>query len=63
MDRAQLPEGIEPKVGVRLKLSTVEGNVRSVSVTDVTEDAVTVDGNHSLAGKTLNFEIHLERVF
>jgi len=50
-------EGIpDIKVGMRLHAQTQEG-VRTVTVTGVTDDMVTIDGNHPLAGKVLNFDI------
>ena len=44
------------KVGMRLHAQTGEG-VRTVTVTAVTDDTVTIDGNHPLAGKNLSFDI------
>jgi len=47
--------GQEVKPGMRF--STNQGGV--VTVTDVKEDAVTVDGNHPLAGVELNFAVEI----
>ena len=43
-------------VGMRLHAQTEEGP-RPVTVTHIAGDMVTLDGNHPLAGKNLNFEI------
>ena len=43
-------------VGMRLHAQTGQGP-RPVTVTAVTGDMVTIDGNHPLAGKNLNFDI------
>lgn len=45
-------------VGMRLHAETTEGP-RAVTVTAVTGDMVTLDGNHPLAGKNLNFDIEI----
>jgi FKBP-type peptidyl-prolyl cis-trans isomerase SlyD len=45
-------------VGMRLHAQTEQGP-RAVTVTAVTGDMVTIDGNHPLAGKNLNFDIEL----
>lgn len=47
--------------GMRFQASTANGPV-SVVVTKVEGDAVTVDGNHPLAGKQLNFEVEVTEV-
>jgi FKBP-type peptidyl-prolyl cis-trans isomerase SlyD len=45
-------------VGMRLHAQTGEGP-RAVTVTAVMGDMVTIDGNHPLAGKNLNFDIEI----
>ncbi len=51
----------EIQVGMRFQAQTEQGAVM-VRVTQVTADAVTVDGNHELAGQTLHFEIEIVEV-
>ncbi len=48
----------EISVGMRFEASTAGGPV-SVEVTKVEGDEVTVDGNHPLAGQTLNFKVEV----
>jgi FKBP-type peptidyl-prolyl cis-trans isomerase SlyD len=48
-------------VGMRLQAQTPEG-ARTVTVTHVASDMVTIDGNHPLAGKSLNFEVEVAEV-
>ena len=36
-----------------------DGQVANLVVTSVQDDSITVDGNHPLAGKALNFDIEL----
>jgi FKBP-type peptidyl-prolyl cis-trans isomerase SlyD len=45
-------------VGMRLHAQTEQGP-RPVTVTAVTGDMITIDGNHPLAGKNLNFDIEI----
>jgi FKBP-type peptidyl-prolyl cis-trans isomerase SlyD len=58
IERAELPEGFEPKPGMRLALETGESNgSQSVWVTDVDDKYLYVDLNHPHAGKRLRFEV------
>ncbi|HTV52173.1 MAG TPA: peptidylprolyl isomerase [Steroidobacteraceae bacterium] len=49
------------KVGMRLQAQTQHG-AHAVTVTHVGDDAITLDGNHPLAGKNLNFEVEITAV-
>jgi FKBP-type peptidyl-prolyl cis-trans isomerase SlyD len=49
------------KVGMRLQAQTEDGP-RAVTVTHIAGDMVTLDGNHPLAGKNLNFEVEVAAV-
>jgi FKBP-type peptidyl-prolyl cis-trans isomerase SlyD len=49
------------RVGMRLQAQTAEG-ARAMTVTNVSGDMVTLDGNHALAGKNLNFEVEVAAV-
>jgi peptidylprolyl isomerase len=60
--KSSLPEDIDPEVGMRLQASTPNGQVMQLVVTEVREEAITVDGNHPLAGKALNFDIELVEI-
>lgn len=57
--KAQLPPDLEPEVGQVLEVQGEGGQRAQVFVADVGEEAVTLDGNHPLAGKDLVFEIEL----
>jgi peptidylprolyl isomerase len=59
VERSQIPENIEVEPGQMLTVRTEDGQTFDVTVTDVSGDAVTVDGNHPLAGQDLRFEIEL----
>jgi FKBP-type peptidyl-prolyl cis-trans isomerase SlyD len=49
------------RVGMRLQAQSSDG-ARAVTVTQVSGDLVTLDGNHPLAGKNLNFEVEVAAV-
>jgi len=46
----------ELEVGMRFQAQTNQG-VQIVTITEISGDVVTVDGNHPLAGKPLNFAV------
>lgn len=58
-DRFQGVESLE--VGMQFQASTDQGPI-SVRVVKVEDDNVTVDGNHPLAGKHLNFAVTVQDV-
>lgn len=60
--RTQLPEGIDPSVGDQLAMQTKDGQKVPVTVVEATEDAVHIDANHPLAGKTLVFELEVVKI-
>jgi peptidylprolyl isomerase len=62
VDRSQFPADLEPKVDQRLQVRQQDGREFAVTVTDVTESKVTLDGNHPLAGKDLTFDIQLTEI-
>lgn len=63
VDRSQFDgmEGIEIKVGMKFQASTGGGPIL-VTVTKITDDKITVDANHELAGKTLHFDVEVVEV-
>jgi len=58
----QIPESINPEVGMPLELRTQEGESVQVTVSEVKPDSVILDGNHPLAGETLNFDVKLVEI-
>ena len=55
----QLPEEIKPEVGMQLVSQTPDGQQIPLIVTEVGEEAITVDANPPLAGKDLIFDLEL----
>ena len=49
------------RVGLRLQAQTPEGP-RALTVTQLSGDMVTLDGNHPLAGKILHFQVEVAAV-
>ncbi len=60
--RSELPPRLEPKVGQRLHSHQPDGQPISATITEVTDESVTLDANHPLAGKDLVFDIELVEV-
>lgn len=51
-------EGVDNiEVGMSFQAAAEDGRTQRVVVTQVTDETVTVDGNHPLAGKNLTFDV------
>lgn len=59
--RTLIPQDITPEVGMVL-YQQADGETITAVITEVTEDTVTVDANHWLAGQDLVFEIQLLKI-
>ncbi len=59
--RAQFPPKIEPRVGQQLQMQQ-NGQAFAVTVAEVTDLVVRLDGNHPLAGKDLTFRLELVEI-
>ncbi|SMX38039.1 FKBP-type peptidyl-prolyl cis-trans isomerase [Maliponia aquimaris] len=60
--RAEIPPEIPLEVGLQLQVQAPNGQVLPVVVVDVSEETVTIDANHPLAGKDLTFDIELVEI-
>jgi peptidylprolyl isomerase len=60
-EKSEFPENIRPVVGkqVGIRLNQPDVPLINAIITEVSEDTVTLDANHPLAGKTLVFDIEL----
>lgn len=57
--RSNVPPEIPLELGLQLQMQSPSGQVVPVTVVAITEDEVTLDANHPLAGKELTFAIEL----
>ena len=60
--RSEFPGDIDPEVGQKLQVGRPDGVPAIVTVTEMTDEEITLDANHPLAGKTLTFDIELVEV-
>jgi len=59
VERDRLPGDVSPEVGQMLTVSQPDGSTFNVTVVEMSDAEVTLDGNHPLAGKELIFDIEL----
>jgi len=62
IERTQIPPEIDPQVGAILQITSEGGDASNVIITKVTDNSITLDGNHPLAGQELIFEVKLLEV-
>ncbi|MEJ2705339.1 MAG: peptidylprolyl isomerase [Sedimentisphaerales bacterium] len=60
--RDKFPDNIEPAVGKKLQVPQQQGQPMEVTIVDVSDESVTLDANHPLAGKELAFDLELLEV-
>lgn len=61
VDRNEFPDDMDPTVGDQLRMQQ-DGREFRVRVTDASEETVTLDGNHPLAGEDLTFDLQLVEI-
>ncbi len=59
VDRSQFPPGFEPEVGQTLQSQQPDGSIAYLTVLEVGDSDVKLDGNHPLAGRSVTFELEL----
>jgi len=60
--RQNVPADMPLEIGTQLELRSEDGMPIPVTITDVKQDIIILDANHSLAGKELVFEIELVEI-
>jgi peptidylprolyl isomerase len=60
--KINLPENLAPEIGMKLQTQTPDGEVMVVRIVEIGEDNITIDANHELADKDLQFEIKLVEI-
>lgn len=60
MPRDQIPAEIPLEVGLTLQMQSQDGqHVMPVTVVEISDESVTLDANHMLAGKDLTFDFEI----
>lgn len=59
VDRSEFPQDVELEEGMSFMAHTPEGRQVPLTIAGVEGDKVTVDFNHPLAGRTLEFDVEL----
>jgi peptidylprolyl isomerase len=59
---AEMPADLDLEVGDELELTDEDDNPMLVTVSQLSKDTVTLDGNPPLAGETLTFELELVKI-
>ena len=62
IEKERIPEDLPIEVGQPLVLRQADGPPIRVMVTDISEQSVTLDANHPLAGEDLTFEVKLVEI-
>jgi peptidylprolyl isomerase len=62
VSRDQLPDDLSPEVGMQLQLQPPQGQPVVMTVIEMDDERITLDGNHQLAGQDLNFDIELVEI-
>ena len=60
--RTQLPPEPAPQPGMQLSARAQDGSEVGLTITDISGDNVTADGNHPLAGEDLHFALTLVEI-
>jgi len=56
------PNNFDPKVGDVLDVTTLDGELAPAKVIAMTEESITFDWNHPLAGRELTFDVELVEI-
>lgn len=60
--RDTIPPEIELAIGGQLQVSAQDGQQMTVTITAITDEVVTMDANHPLAGQDLIFDVELVEI-
>ena len=59
LKRDKFPDNIEPTIGLEIQARQQDGNIIDLIITDITDEEITLDANHPLAGETLVLNVEL----
>ncbi|MCF6177942.1 MAG: FKBP-type peptidyl-prolyl cis-trans isomerase [Geopsychrobacter sp.] len=60
--RSELSDDIVPEVGLTLEVTGEDDDLYMVTMIEVTDDEISLDTNHPLAGKELTYEVELVEI-
>lgn len=60
--RSNFPDDLQPETGMQLMMNNGSGQQFPVTIIEIREDVVVLDGNHMLAGKELVFDIEMMEI-
>ena len=60
--KAQFPQDMELEIGTQLVMSSPSGEQFQVTIAEIKDDVILLDGNHPLAGEELVFDIELVEI-
>lgn len=55
--RSEFPDEVPLEIGIELEVTDEEGDMLYATIVKIGDDTVTLDTNHPLAGKTLEFDV------
>lgn len=62
VDHSAFPTQMQPQLGQQLQVSPDDEQVMIVTVADISDEGVLLDGNHPLAGEDLTFALRLVEI-
>ncbi len=62
VQRSELPDEITPEVGLALEVTGDDDDLYMVTIVKVTDEEVSIDSNHPLAGEELTYEFELVEI-
>ena len=62
VNRSEIGPDLQLEIGMRLQATQEGGRRVDMQVIAITEDSVTMDANHPLAGKDLTFDIQVVEI-
>jgi len=62
IQRSELPDDIIPEVGMTLEVTGDDDDIYMVTMIEVTDEEVSLDTNHPLAGEELTYEFELVEI-
>ncbi len=62
VNKTELPQDMEPKVGMGLVSKSPDGKEINLMVVEVKDESIVIDGNHPLAGQDLIFDVEVVEI-